>query len=127
VWVTGTVPDVRPYLAASQAVVAPLRIARGIQNKAIEALAMGRCVLASPQVCATFAGDIPSGVIPCDSPADFVAGVLAASRRGATSMAAGRAAAAKRFSWHSNLRSLSREIDDHLQAGSALASGVRAS
>ncbi len=46
--VTGTVPDVRPYLAAATAVVAPLRTARGIQNKVLEAMAMGRAVVASP-------------------------------------------------------------------------------
>ena len=39
--VTGTVPDVRPYLRHACVVVAPLRIARGIQNKVLEAMAMG--------------------------------------------------------------------------------------
>ena len=38
--VTGEVSDVRPYIAAAQVVVAPLRIARGVQNKVLEALAM---------------------------------------------------------------------------------------
>jgi sugar transferase (PEP-CTERM/EpsH1 system associated) len=47
--VTGRVPDVRPYLAHAALVVAPLRIARGIQNKVLEAMAMGRPVLATPQ------------------------------------------------------------------------------
>lgn len=45
--VTGAVPDVRPWLAAADAVVAPLRIARGIQNKVLEAMAMARPVVAS--------------------------------------------------------------------------------
>lgn len=49
VHVTGAVPDVRPWLAQSVAVVAPLRIARGIQNKVLEAMAMGRVVVASPE------------------------------------------------------------------------------
>ena len=40
--VTGTVPDVRPYLQHAAVVVAPLRLARGIQNKILEAMAMGR-------------------------------------------------------------------------------------
>ena len=39
--VTGTVPDVRPYLQHAAVVVAPLRLARGIQNKILEAMAMG--------------------------------------------------------------------------------------
>jgi sugar transferase (PEP-CTERM/EpsH1 system associated) len=42
VFVTHRVPDVRPYLVDCTAAVAPLRIARGIQNKVLEALAMGR-------------------------------------------------------------------------------------
>jgi len=45
--VTGEVPDVRPWLAAASVVVAPLTIARGIQNKVLEAMAMGRPVVAS--------------------------------------------------------------------------------
>ncbi len=40
--VTGSVPDVRPYLQHARVVVAPLRVARGIQNKVLEAMAMGR-------------------------------------------------------------------------------------
>jgi sugar transferase (PEP-CTERM/EpsH1 system associated) len=47
--VTGMVQDVRPFLAHSAVVVAPLRIARGIQNKVLEAMAMARPVVASPQ------------------------------------------------------------------------------
>jgi glycosyltransferase involved in cell wall biosynthesis len=47
--VTGAVPDVRGWLAAADVVVAPLRIARGIQNKVLEAMAMGRPVVASPK------------------------------------------------------------------------------
>jgi sugar transferase (PEP-CTERM/EpsH1 system associated) len=47
--VVGQVPDVRPYLAGAAVVVAPLRIARGLQNKVLEAMAMGRAVVSSPQ------------------------------------------------------------------------------
>lgn len=46
--VTGQVPDVRSWLAAADAVVAPLCIARGVQNKVLEAMAMARPVIASP-------------------------------------------------------------------------------
>ena len=45
----GPAPDVRPYLAEAEVVVVPLRVARGIQNKVLEALAMGKAVLATPQ------------------------------------------------------------------------------
>ena len=47
VTVTGRVPDVRPYLQHAAVVVAPLRVARGIQNKVLEAMAMGKPVAAS--------------------------------------------------------------------------------
>ncbi len=47
--VTGRVEDVRPYLAHAHVVVAPLRIARGIQNKVLEALAMEKVLLATPE------------------------------------------------------------------------------
>lgn len=47
--VTGRVPDIRPYLQHADLAVAPLRIARGIQNKVLEAMAMARPVLATPQ------------------------------------------------------------------------------
>ena len=43
--VTGRVPDVRPYLQHANVVVAPLRIARGIQNKVLEGMAMARPVV----------------------------------------------------------------------------------
>jgi len=43
--VQGRVPDVRPWLAGVDLVVAPLTIARGVQNKVLEAMAMGRAVL----------------------------------------------------------------------------------
>jgi len=46
--VTGRVPDVRPYLAHATAAVAPMRIARGIQNKVLEAMAMARPVVVTP-------------------------------------------------------------------------------
>jgi sugar transferase (PEP-CTERM/EpsH1 system associated) len=45
--VTGSVPDVRPYVRRSAAVVAPLNIARGTQNKILEAMAMGVPVITS--------------------------------------------------------------------------------
>src|SRR5512135_174358 len=47
--VTGGVADVRPFLAHAACAVAPLRIARGVQNKVLEAMAMGRPVVATAQ------------------------------------------------------------------------------
>ncbi|MBU2310054.1 MAG: TIGR03087 family PEP-CTERM/XrtA system glycosyltransferase [Alphaproteobacteria bacterium] len=45
--VTGRVEDVRPYILNARFVVAPLRIARGIQNKVLEAMAMNKIVVAT--------------------------------------------------------------------------------
>jgi sugar transferase (PEP-CTERM/EpsH1 system associated) len=50
--VTGRVTDTRPYIAHADVVVAPLRIARGIQNKVLEAMAMARPVVATPEAFA---------------------------------------------------------------------------
>jgi sugar transferase (PEP-CTERM/EpsH1 system associated) len=46
--VTGPVADVRPWLAGADIVTAPLMIARGVQNKVLEAMAMARAVLLTP-------------------------------------------------------------------------------
>lgn len=46
--VVGTVPDVRPFLSQAAVAVVPLHIARGVQNKVLEALAMAKAVVASP-------------------------------------------------------------------------------
>lgn len=47
--VTGSVEDIRPYLKYASIAIAPLRIARGIQNKVLEAMAMEKIVVVSPQ------------------------------------------------------------------------------
>ena len=49
VHITGRVDDVRPYVWNSELAVAPIRIARGIQNKVLEAMALGTVTLATPQ------------------------------------------------------------------------------
>jgi sugar transferase (PEP-CTERM/EpsH1 system associated) len=54
VW--GEVPDVRPFLAAADVVVAPLAIARGVQNKVLEAMAMARPVLLTPEAATGIGG-----------------------------------------------------------------------
>jgi sugar transferase (PEP-CTERM/EpsH1 system associated) len=47
--VTGRVPDIRPYVWRASVAIAPMRIARGIQNKVLEAMAMGKPVVATHQ------------------------------------------------------------------------------
>ncbi|MEM6639945.1 MAG: TIGR03087 family PEP-CTERM/XrtA system glycosyltransferase [Pseudomonadota bacterium] len=46
--VTGTVDDIRPYIGCADVIVAPLRVARGVQNKVLEAMAMSRRVVTTP-------------------------------------------------------------------------------
>jgi sugar transferase (PEP-CTERM/EpsH1 system associated) len=71
VTVTGGVPDTRPFMDAAEVSVVPLRMARGIQNKVLEALAMGLPCVAS--VAAWSGTVIPSGegIVPTDDPAEF--------------------------------------------------------
>jgi len=45
--VTGRVADTRPFVAHADVSVSPLRMARGVQNKVLEAMAMGKPVVAS--------------------------------------------------------------------------------
>lgn len=45
--VTGRVKDVRPYILQSKVIVAPMQIARGIQNKVLEGMAMAKPVIAT--------------------------------------------------------------------------------
>ena len=57
VQVWGEVPDVRPFIAAADAVLAPLLIARGVQNKVLEAMAMARPVLLTPDAATGIAAE----------------------------------------------------------------------
>lgn len=109
VTVTGAVPDVRPYLAAARGVVAPLRIARGVQNKVLEALAMGKPVLASEEVCQTFRPDLPHGLVCCPTPAEYGRAVAALPPHAAADRAIAQAARA-RFAWTRNLEPLLAEL-----------------
>ncbi len=47
--IVGEVPDVRPHVDTASVAIAPLRVARGIQNKILEAMALHKPVVASPQ------------------------------------------------------------------------------
>lgn len=74
--VTGRVPDVRPYLAHASVVVVPMRIARGIQNKVLEAMAMARPVVVTPSGLEGIAADT-NEVLVADQPRPFGEAVLA--------------------------------------------------
>jgi sugar transferase (PEP-CTERM/EpsH1 system associated) len=67
----GEVGDVRPFVAESRFSVAPLRIARGVQNKLLESMAMGKPVLATPQALEGLRVDSGSDVLVAGTPQDF--------------------------------------------------------
>jgi sugar transferase (PEP-CTERM/EpsH1 system associated) len=109
VTVTGSVPDVRPYLAAATAAVAPLRIARGIQNKILEAMACGRAVVASSQAIAGLDVRVGEEVLRADSADEWrtciVDLVSNESRRMSVAHAA-RARVVADYSWDSRMAPL---------------------
>ena len=70
--VTGTVPDVRPYLQHANAVVAPLRVARGIQNKILEAMAMQQPVVTVTSCADAIGATAEQGVLRADASEEFV-------------------------------------------------------
>lgn len=114
VHVTGTVPDVRPYLQHAAAVVAPLRLARGIQNKVLEAMAMARPVVAAASCVRAITGTPLPGLLPAETEGDYVErlGALLADRESV--QAAGRSArdfVLGAYSWEAHLAGL----DHHLE------------
>ncbi|MBV8665078.1 MAG: TIGR03087 family PEP-CTERM/XrtA system glycosyltransferase [Burkholderiaceae bacterium] len=76
--VTGTVPDVRPYVAHAALAVAPLRVARGVQNKVLEAMAMGKTVIVSPQALEGIRAEAGRDLLLANDAAQFAAGIVQA-------------------------------------------------
>jgi sugar transferase (PEP-CTERM/EpsH1 system associated) len=68
VTVTGSVPDVRPYIRGSALMVAPLAIARGTQNKILEAMAMGVPVVTSSPAAGGVDAEAEQHLLVADSP-----------------------------------------------------------
>lgn len=112
--VTGTVPDVRPYLQHAAAVVAPLRLARGLQNKVLEAMAMARPVVAAGTCVRAIAADAQPGLISADDVEGYVNSVAALLADPASADAAGRAARTfvlGAYSWDAHLAGLDRHLE----------------
>ncbi|MBB1075249.1 TIGR03087 family PEP-CTERM/XrtA system glycosyltransferase [Rhodoferax sp. 4810] len=112
--VTGTVPDVRPYLQHAAVVVAPLRVARGIQNKILEAMAMARPVVASDSCAQAITATPEAELLWATEPTDFVAQISAllnSPQRCASVGAAGRERVLSDYSWSAHLS----RIDAHLK------------
>ena len=70
--IIGSVPDVRPYLRHAPVAVVPLRIARGLQNKVLEAMAMSRAVVASPPALAGVQAEPGLHVLRASTPQQWV-------------------------------------------------------
>ncbi|HEX4736174.1 MAG TPA: TIGR03087 family PEP-CTERM/XrtA system glycosyltransferase [Allosphingosinicella sp.] len=107
--VTGAVDDVRAWLAAADMVVAPLRIARGIQNKVLEAMAMAKPVVASPAAFEGIAAEPGRDLIVADSAdeqADAIAGLLADPERAAAIGIAARRRMEEGYRWEAQLAPL---------------------
>ncbi|MDQ2805158.1 MAG: TIGR03087 family PEP-CTERM/XrtA system glycosyltransferase [Pseudomonadota bacterium] len=107
VQVTGRVPDVRPYVAHAAVIVAPLRIARGIQNKVMEGMAMGRPVIATPQAFAGIRAAPGKDLLLADAPGLFANHVLSVLRGEHPGLGtAGRRAMEQGHTWDASLRRL---------------------
>jgi len=70
--VTGRVDDIRPYIQHAAVAVAPMRVARGVQNKVLEAMAMGRTVLVSEKGLEGIEAVHAEHVLLADTPEDYV-------------------------------------------------------
>lgn len=114
VTVTGSVPDVRPYVTKAALTVAPLRIARGTQNKILEAMAMG-----IPVVCSSIAAggvDAVPGehLLTADTPAataEAVLSILDDPAQRARLSRAGRERVMTNHAWPSSMRRLDAIIE----------------
>ena len=119
VTVTGRVPDVRPWIGRATVFVAPLRLARGIQNKVLEAMASGVPVVAS--LAAWRGTGLPAGegIVPAETAgafADAVLDLLADPARRAALAARGRAAMERDFTWAAQFARLDAVIESVTRA-----------
>ncbi len=105
--VTGSVPDVRPYLAHAEISVAPLRIARGIQNKVLEAMAMAKPVVVSPQALEGIDAEPVCEVILANDAAEFIAHIASQLSRPNKSIGvAARRRVEQAYTWSRSLQRL---------------------
>ncbi|MBI3774861.1 MAG: TIGR03087 family PEP-CTERM/XrtA system glycosyltransferase [Gammaproteobacteria bacterium] len=103
--VTGTVPDVRPYVHYAVAAVAPLRIARGIQNKVLEALSMARPVIATSAAAEGLKSRPEDALWVADAAQDYAQRCVAMLRGEIAPQAgaSGRRCVVEHYSWAGNL------------------------
>jgi sugar transferase (PEP-CTERM/EpsH1 system associated) len=117
--VTGTVADVRPYIAHAAVAIAPLRVARGIQNKVLEAMAMARPTVVSPQALEGIDATPGSELLVAETASDFVDMVSSLLRQeNRTLGVAARRKVEQAYSWPSNLAAINIRLESrsHQQA-----------
>jgi len=100
--VTGTVDDVRPYVAEATVCVVPLRVGGGTRLKIFEALAMGKAIVSTTVGAEGL--PIVSGehYLRADEPSEFARAVVTLLRdpvRRAALGTAGQRLVAERYSW----------------------------
>ncbi len=112
--VTGRVPDVRPYLRHARVVVAPLRVARGIQNKVLEAMAMGRPVVVSAAAAGALSGVPATEFEVADDASGFVDKTIALMdpKRGTIIGDAARQRVLADYDWTTNLTPFAALLDE---------------
>ncbi len=115
IFVTGGVPDVRPYVAHAALTVVPLQLARGIQNKVLEAMAMEKPILATSnalQGIESYSGFEP---LVADDEQAMVAGALALLTGDCyQNVTKGRECVFKYYNWDTNLRRIEELLRDGL-------------
>jgi sugar transferase (PEP-CTERM/EpsH1 system associated) len=110
--VTGTVPDVRPYLAHAAVSVAPLRVARGVQNKVLEAMAMALPVVVSPQALEGIDASPGAEVLLADGAEAFAQAVIRVLGEDDLALRArARERVERLYSWPSNLAKIETRLE----------------
>ena len=117
VHVTGRVEDVRSYVAHAAVIVCPLRIARGIQNKVLEGMAMGRPVVASPAAFEGVRAEAGRALLVADGAAAFVEAVCAVLDGKHPNLGnAAREAMERGYAWDAVLAKLQSHLDGNARA-----------
>lgn len=114
VTVTGSVPDVRPYIRGSALMVAPLAIARGTQNKILEAMAMGVPVVTSSAAAGGVDAEAGKHLLVADSAAqiaDAVLRITGSADERARLAHSGRERMLSHHAWPSSMRRLDGIIE----------------
>ncbi|TMJ19061.1 MAG: TIGR03087 family PEP-CTERM/XrtA system glycosyltransferase [Alphaproteobacteria bacterium] len=109
--VTGAVPNMRPWLAAADVVVAPLKLARGIQNKVLEAMAMARPVVASPAAFEGIEAEPGRHLLVADGAAATAAAVRRLLEAPGALGAAARDHVERHYRWSARLAPLAEMVD----------------